>query len=275
MFTAALCLSGCTTPTTVELPATLPPIRFLLTFDDGPSAAVEDNPTEQIANTLAGNPTQPGIKAIFFIQTRWSGAGGSAVGQRLLQRLLADGHVFGLHSGSAHGHVNHRKMEAAELAVSLADGHADIKTISGEVPGLIRPPFWRFDDGTLTAYERAGLQMLLTDLNAADGAHWLWQAHPDTGGRMHSDFAYLRHRLAQGRVPTVDGVIPVVVTFHDVNRYTAKHFQTYLATLVRAGREAGFAIAEPAFYSDRAAMRKAAHSRATNKATRADLPPSF
>ena len=30
--------------------------------------------------------------------------------------------------------------------------------------------------------------------------------------------------------PGVDGVIPVVVTFHDINRYTARHMQEYLQT---------------------------------------------
>ena len=46
-----------------------PPIRFLLTFDDGPSASSFWNPTITILDSLATNPVQPNLKAVFFVQT--------------------------------------------------------------------------------------------------------------------------------------------------------------------------------------------------------------
>ena len=73
------------------------PVRFLLTFDDGPSGALSDNPTASILAQLADNPIQPRIKALFFVQTRNAEGGASAVGRGLLQRLHAEGHLLGLH----------------------------------------------------------------------------------------------------------------------------------------------------------------------------------
>ena len=98
-------LTGCASAPRVDLAAPLPRIRYLLTFDDGPSSASSRNSTASIADKLAQNPTQNGIKAIFFVQTRARTAGGSDTGKKLMQRLFAEGHVLGLHSGSARGHV--------------------------------------------------------------------------------------------------------------------------------------------------------------------------
>jgi len=266
-------ITGCAAVAPSEGPAPFTPIRFLLTFDDGPSAASENNSTEKIASTLASNPTQAGIKAVFFVQTRYPLAGASPVGQRVMKQLAMEGHVLALHSGTARGHINHRTMDNEELATSLNDGIADIQTISGEFSGLVRPPFWAFDARTQTAYERAGISMLLTDLRARDGFHWMFQASPDTGGKMCDDLAYFRQRVEEGKVPTVNGVLPVVVTFHDLNHYTAAHMASYLAILVQSARDAGFRVADPPFYTDHSALLQAAHARANNNATRTTLTP--
>lgn len=252
--------------------STLPPIRFLLTFDDGPSIALSNNPTQKIVDTLAHNPVQPGIKAVFFIQTRWPGAGGAPLGRRLIQRLADDDHVLGVHSGTVLGHVDHRKMRETELFESLRDGHADIEKY-GKVSGLIRPPFWAFNTETLGTYDRAGVSMLLTDLRARDGVfHW-YQVNPHTGGRLHRDFAHFQQRLLNGSIQAVDGVVPAVVTFHDTNTFTADQLATYLTTLIAVGRAAGMRIADPPFYSDRASLLKAALARAKNQASPDEIAP--
>ena len=63
----ALILGSCAiVPLLSSHAAPLPKVRFLLTFDDGPSPASEDNPTAKIADTLAANAVQAGIKAVFF-----------------------------------------------------------------------------------------------------------------------------------------------------------------------------------------------------------------
>jgi peptidoglycan/xylan/chitin deacetylase (PgdA/CDA1 family) len=255
--------AGCC-PVPIQSPASsaLPPVRFLLTFDDGPSSATSDNPTAKIADILAFNVLQPKIKAVFFVQTRWAGAGGSPTGQALMRRLVQEGHVLGLHSGSARGHISHPKMSAAELDASLRDGIADIRAVSGEKPCLVRPPYWEFSDATRAAYQRAGLGMLSTDVSARDGSAVLFQVDPRGGGRIECDLACVRHRMDQGDLPVIDGVVPVVMTFHDPNRYTARHLTDYLSSLLAAARKAGLRTAEQPFYTDSTAMRQAARARA-------------
>lgn len=267
----ALFVGGCTPavspPPTGSVP--LPPIRFLLTFDDGPSPDAEDNPTAKIADTLAANAVQPRIKAVFFVQTRWPGAGGSLVGRGLMRRLAAEGHILGLHSGSVRGHIDHPSMSADELATSLADGIADIKAIARRAPDLLRPPNWAFDARTLAAYGRAGLGMLLTDVSAKDGGPVVFQAAPELGnehdGRIRRDLVRFRNRLGAGEIPTAKGVAPVVMTFHDTNRYTALHLTDYLSTLVRAADSVGLRVGHPPFYAKRAALWQAARARVQSK----------
>ena len=113
---AVVLMVGCTGSRLPE-PSSPPvrPIRFLLTFDDGPSLRQPYNPTSVVLDTLAKNSVQPQIKAVFFVQTRSPSAGGSALGRRLLQRTVDEGHVLALHSGSARGHKNHRYLPPADL----------------------------------------------------------------------------------------------------------------------------------------------------------------
>jgi CubicO group peptidase (beta-lactamase class C family) len=77
----------------IAAPADLPPLRFLLTFGDGPSIRSEPTPTSQVLKTLASSPVQPGIKAIFFVQTRTANGGGTPQGHELMQRELADSNI--------------------------------------------------------------------------------------------------------------------------------------------------------------------------------------
>ena len=90
-------------------------VRFLMTFDDGPSAVPKDNPTQSILDQLANNAVQPNIKAVFFVQTRNRNGGGTAIGQALMRREHAEGDVIALHSGSPRGHINHTQMPWPEF----------------------------------------------------------------------------------------------------------------------------------------------------------------
>jgi peptidoglycan/xylan/chitin deacetylase (PgdA/CDA1 family) len=250
----ALSLASCASLPTPAADA--PRVRFLLSFDDGPS----ERSTARILGTLAANPVQPGIKALFFVQTRWAGAGGSAAGHALLRRTVAEGHVLGIHTGSADGHVDHPLEQ--DLGATLRFAAEDIRAAGGAPPSLVRPPNWRFDQRTLDTYREARLEMLLTDLSARDGSLVLFQEDPDRGGRLLDDLRCLRARVERRTVPRLDGVVPVVVTFHDPNGYTARNLARYLATLVRAAGKAGFALASPPFFDQADAVTAAAHARA-------------
>lgn len=239
-------LGGCrSAPITPAAPDS-PPLRFLLTFDDGPSIRREPNPTELVLHTLARNPVQPDIKAVFFVQTRASNGGGTPLGRELMLRELALGHVLGFHTATP-GHSNHLGMSSETLRASLQTGLADHAGM-GSAPRLVRPPMWAYDARTLGVYADAGLRALLTDVTANDGK-LVW---PYGSPRRHQHLDYqmglLRTRVLAGQLPVLHGVIPVVVTFHDPNPFTAEHLPEYLELLVSTARAQGLPVSGQPFY---------------------------
>jgi peptidoglycan/xylan/chitin deacetylase (PgdA/CDA1 family) len=230
-----------------------PPVRFLLTFDDGPAAAVNDNPTVHILDVLA----QHNIKAVFFTQTRaWHG-GGTDMGRWLIRRENSEGHIVALHSATLF-HANHRFMSREQLDQTMQRGVDDLRAETGVAPKLVRPPFWAYDADTLASYHAHGLQMLLTDLNANDGKiygiNWSWHKRSN----MLTHLAETRKRWAAGQMPAVDGYTPVVVTFHDVNTYTSRHIEEYLDILIDVARELNVPLADKPFYDQHDELERAA-----------------
>lgn len=239
-------LAGCSTPARPPAGAEAPPLRFLLTFDDGPSIRAAPNPTEQVLRTLASNPVQPGIKALFFVQTRASKGGGTPQGRELIRRELAQGHVLGFHTASP-GHSNHLGMASGVLRASLQAGLADHAEL-GASPRLVRPPMWAYDDRTLGVYADFGLRALLTDITANDGKPIPPYGSPRRRDHMEYQMELLRARVLSGELPLVQGAIPVVVTFHDPNPFTAEHLAEYLEILVTSARRQGLRVSEQPFY---------------------------
>ena len=235
--------------------------RFALTFDDGPSLSAPYNTTTVVLDTLARNSQQPHIKAVFFVQTRSPTAGGSARGQELLHREVSEGHLLALHSGSARGHKNHRWLPPAELDQSLSDGIEDLRALTGRAPTLVRPPYWSYDERTQQVYAAHGLTMLLTDISARDGKIWGWHISLRRRSHFRSKLAEVHKAIEQDRLPIVDGVVPVVVTFHDTNDFTASHMQEYLDILVEESRRVGLPLADKPFYDDAATLERVAQLR--------------
>lgn len=236
------------------------PVRFLLTFDDGPSGSIYLNSTEQILDVLDRNPIQPGIKAIFFTQTRARTGGSTDIGQALLRRERDDGHLLAFHTATAH-HDNHRRMEPAVFEQSLQDGIADLTALTGSAPQLVRPPFWNYDARTLATYHQHGLQMLLTDLSANDGKIWGVNFSLTKRRNLLRQLTALREQWSANALPVVAGSTPVVVTFHDVNTYTARTMEIYLQLLLDVARELDMPTAGKAFYDDRTELEQAALAR--------------
>lgn len=262
----SLSLSGCIgapvalTPASQQRLQTQAPIRFLLTFDDGPSASGYNNPSRSVVADLAHNPVLPGIKAVFFLQTEAARSGGSSRGRKTMEREYAAGHILAFHTATAF-HTNHRWLNDAELERTLTEGAADIASITGTPPVLVRPPFWNYDKRTFAAYQRHGMQVLLTDLSANDGKIWGFNGSPRRRANLYRQLSLVRERIALGELPTVDGVIPVVVTFHDINRYTARHMQEYLQILMDSAQINGLNIAVEPFYTDTTQLQQAALAR--------------
>ena len=266
LFALALSLSGCIgapitlTPTTQERLQAQAPIRFLLTFDDGPSASGYNNPSRSVVADLAHNPVLPGIKAVFFLQTEAYRSGGSSRGRKTMEREFAAGHLLAFHTATTF-HTNHRWLNDTELERTLTVGAAAIASITGTPPVLVRPPFWNYDKRTFAAYQRHGMQVLLTDLSANDGKIWGFNGSPRRRANLYRQLSVVRERIALGELPSVEGVIPVVVTFHDINRYTARHMQEYLQILMDSARINGVKTAAEPFYTDTATLERAALAR--------------
>nr|WP_229259361.1 polysaccharide deacetylase family protein [Duganella aceris] len=242
-----------------------PPVRFLLTFDDGPAAADSDNPTVRVLETLAHNPYQDNIKAVFFTQTRaWHG-GGTDTGRALIRREHAEGHVVALHSATWF-HSNHRFMSRATLDETMQRGVDDLVAETGVAPKLVRPPFWAYDAETLDSYRQHGMQMLLTDLNANDGKIYGINFSWHKRSNMLTHLAETRKRWAAGAMPVVDGSTPIVVTFHDVNTYTSRHIEEYMGILLDVARELDVPLAAKPFYDDREELERAALASTVNSA---------
>ncbi|RXZ32794.1 polysaccharide deacetylase family protein [Oxalobacteraceae bacterium CAVE-383] len=268
-FAGVLLLGACNTipenyrPLTPGQRAAAAPIRFVLSFDDGPSAATWfSNPTETILDALEDNPVQPGIKAVFFIQTRATNGGGTPLGQRLQRREQAAGHVLGLHTATP-GHSDQISMKPARLEQMLNDGVADLTAVSGGTPPMfLRPPFWDYNERTFLAYQLHGLHVILTDLSANDGKIYGFNASPTRRSHLRRELADVREKIARQGMPIVDGAIPVIVTFHDVNRYTARHMREYLQILLDSAAELELPVADKPFYDDRQALQRALLARA-------------
>ena len=257
---ALVVLAACVSTPAPQPSPGIAPIRFLLSFDDGPSGSLGVNPTRQILDALADNPVQPGIKALFFIQTRAPYAGGNAQGQALLRRQQQDGHLLGFHTATPR-HSNHRFLSPAELEQSLRDGMADLSAVSGKPPRLVRPPFWNYNQRTFAAYRAHGLHLLLTDLSANDGKTWGINGSLRRRSNLRSQLARIATQIHAGGMPAVDGAIPVVVTFHDLNPYTARHMREYLQILLDVAGDVGLATAAKPFYDQRDALERAALTR--------------
>ncbi|WP_229487396.1 polysaccharide deacetylase family protein [Pseudoduganella lutea] len=270
----ALCPAPLAPARLPDTPAAPAPIRFLLSFDDGPSGSSGDNSTVRVLDTLARNGVQAGIKAVFFTQTRHWHGGGTETGRALIRREHADGHVVALHSATA-THANHRFMATAELDDSLRRGVDDLRTLTGTTPRLVRPPFWAYDAATLDSYHRHGLRMLLTDLNANDGKIWGVNFSWHKRSNMLAMLTETRKRWAAGAMHVVDGATPVVVTFHDVNSYTARNLEVYLRILVDVARELDMPVAAKPFYDERDALEWAALASTVSSAAEHPRLPGF
>jgi len=259
-------LAACDTMPVLEFagqqePVAAPPVRFLLTFDDGPSAEPEDNTTAQILDTLARNRVQSGVKAIFFVQSRHPRFGGSAVGQRLMRRMHAEGHVLGVHTATAQGHVSHVRLSPQELDRMLEHGIDDIHRITGDVPHFLRPPFWSHNAVAVSRYEAQGLTLLLDDIALHDGKSKGYTYNLFARERMRRDLRRAARQIRAGQLPVVNGAIPLVVTLHDPNPTTARRLTDYFEMLIEEAQSAGLRVSASPFLSSAPEIVRAAAAR--------------
>lgn len=183
--------------------------------------------------------------------------GGTEVGKALLQREHSEGYLLGFHTATPR-HSNHRYLDEQQFELSLQNGIADLTEITGAPPSLVRPPFWNYDERTMQAYQKHGMRLLLTDLNANDGKIYGINFSLTKRRNMLKQLGLLRERWRAGELPVVDGNTPVVVTFHDVNTYTASVIEVYLQILLDVAQELQMPTATKAFYDEKNELERAA-----------------
>lgn len=219
-----------------------PEIRFLLMFDDGPSIREKNNPTLSIVDRLESNAVQPGIKALFFVQTGDPRAGGSPRGEEVMRTVHDRGHVLGIHSVSPRGHISHISQPSGELAEQLREAIARLADLTGEIPRFVHPPFGAYNPRTQAIYQQKGLDLLLANVRARDGVIYVFNQSPRRRGHLRRDLKRLHAASAGHAPPTV-----AVVNFHDINPYTARKMEEYLLILVEEAAVAGFSVPEKPF----------------------------
>ncbi|MDZ4729967.1 MAG: polysaccharide deacetylase family protein [Xanthomonadales bacterium] len=250
------------------------PARFLLTFDDGPSTKTHNNPTESILRTLDSNAVQNGIKAIFFTQTR---LGPDRKGQLTLQLLTRNhlaGHLLAIHSGSRIGILDHRLLKGGELHEFLVNSQNALRGITGHTPRLIRPPYWAFNERTWAAYREVSLSMLLTDISVGDGKSWGFRANPRRRSVLLKQMQVVKQRIDDGGIPLVEGLHPIIVTFHDTNTWTASHMEEYLKLLIESASSAGVTLDQRTFYAQRETLERVAVRRSELEPNPEEMVPS-
>jgi len=247
---AGLLLASCRSvpPAHVQYDRILP-IRFLVTLDDGPSIRRPYNPTLAIADQLATNDIQPGIKAIFFVQTEHPRGGGTQEGREIMHWLSLQGHTIGIHSVSPLGHVDHTKMPTNDLPCALEKAKDLIRGLTGSDPLFVRPPYGVYNLRTQSLYADLHLRMLMADVPAHDGVIYGYHLVAKWHAREHFRAALenLKAKLLQQDLSVTP--IPVIVSFHDVNPYTAKRLTEYLHFLVEEAQHIGLTFPEKPFYA--------------------------
>ena len=201
-------------------------------------------------------------------------AGETDFGRSILRRETDEGHMLGFHTATPH-HANHRSLSPEQLEQSLNDGIADITAIQGSAPKLVRPPFWNYDKRTFAAYQQHGMHLLLTDLSANDGKIYGFKGSWRRRSNMLHLLTDVRERISAGELPAVGGSIPVVVTFHDINSYTADHMVEYLQILMECARAVQLPTASKPFYDDKAELERAALARSVRDGAQGERLPGF
>jgi len=264
-------LAGCRTATPPPvLDGDPPSIRFLLTFDDGPSIRSNPNPTLSIMNQFATNDVQPGIKGIFFVQTGHPRGGGTPKGREIMHRLAAAGQVLAIHSTSPRGHIDHTRVSTNTLVRELTAAKQLLRDIGGTEPLFVRPPFGSMNPVTQRLYSDLGLHVVLADIPARDGV--IYGYNGSFRRRIHIRHCLEDLRAAVSPSPTGEPMT-VIIGFHDVNPYTARHMTEYLHILVDEARKAGFRLPAKPFYDDPRDITEAALCRRVPPPPRTHLSP--
>jgi peptidoglycan/xylan/chitin deacetylase (PgdA/CDA1 family) len=213
-------------------------VTVVLTFDDGPHALADlsRNYTAQALRTLRTNGVQANTKGVFFVQTHVPHRGGSRVGREAIQRIWAEGHVVGIHTGSVEDHVPHTQRRG-ELRGDLEGARRYLQEL-GITSTFVRPVGGQTNSAVLATYRDLGLKMVLWDIDSRD-SHGGYNR-----GRIT---AHLRQRV--GALAGA-GKSEVVVLFHELDSDTRGNIEHYMETIAKTFQEAGHEARFPTTRND-------------------------
>lgn len=257
-----LCVLGIALPSQAEKTSIkAPPIRIVLTFDDGPSATrkMGREDTFHVINTLKNNKTKPGIVGAFFVQTYMGRMNDNPTkpGTAAVLAAYKAGHVIGVHTGSTRDHVPHtiRVRQPAE------DGNGDgvvneLDGSSGLASDLMRARRRVHNlTGENVLYVRAvggSVNKAVFHTYAAQGWKYIrWNVDSDDNHPPRPSSEKIKGRLRSGVSLAIKGwhKPALIILFHDINTRTVTHLDEYIATIDKAVRATGHT---PEFTTSRA-----------------------
>ncbi|PNH43877.1 hypothetical protein VD0004_g3706 [Verticillium dahliae] len=136
-------ISSCTVPGT-----------FALTFDDGPFSF-----TDHVLDLLKA----AGVKATFFVNGQnWGDINDY---RPTVERILAEGHQLGSHTNR---HPDLTTQSDAEIIEDMTTLENTLISLVGRFPTYMRPPYFAYNDDTLSILGALGYHVIDADLDTND-----------------------------------------------------------------------------------------------------------
>ncbi|KAL9941844.1 hypothetical protein D7B24_004200 [Verticillium nonalfalfae] len=130
------------------------PGTFALTFDDGPF-----NFTDHVLDLLKA----AGVKATFFVNGQnWGDINDY---KPTVERILAEGHQLGSHTNR---HPDLTTQSDAEIIEDMTTLENTLVSLVGRFPTYMRPPFFAYNDDTLSILGALGYHVIDADLDTND-----------------------------------------------------------------------------------------------------------
>ncbi|KAL0937487.1 polysaccharide deacetylase family protein [Colletotrichum truncatum] len=133
------------------------PGDFALTFDDGPFTY-----TDHVLDLLA----EAGAKATFFVNGE--NFGNINDFQGAIKRMVADGHQIGSHTYS---HPDLSTLGDADIIPEMTSLEDALINIIGKYPTYMRPPYFSWNDNTLSILKALEYHVIHADVDSLDYAN--------------------------------------------------------------------------------------------------------